>query len=246
MSDGDQYEAYQPPSRPEGEPDPPPAPSYEAYDPVDHQHLTPLSQMPVYPPTPTGTPAYHPSSYQAPTYTASRRRRRLPTRLVFVILAISVPSALRVLHSVDGSSSVPDISIPNISVPDTGGDSGLARAVRHQLEVKLTKYESVLKHDDYASIGLKDTPFNRLGVAAYTFFLTDMVSATNFGVTAKEAGKYLADSDRYEKLLRAGIPLGDNIDITFGPHRAFRYDGKTGKGGYVDPTKVGPSRGRAS
>jgi hypothetical protein len=175
--------------------------------------------------------------------TPRTRSGRLPRALVVAVTGVALAGAFGALtnrsHS-DTPIAIPKISIPHLDVPDLSGlgsDSGADSAAKKRLETMRSRYLDALRAGDLTTVGLRNTAHDRLAVQAYSFFLTDMILATGFSPSAQDVAGYERDAATYERLLLAGKPLGDDIDITFSQHREFTYDGKTGTGGYRDPSK---------
>lgn len=110
-------------------------------------------------------------------------------------------------------------------------------AVKKQLEELRDRYVTARREGHLADVGLRDgDTFDDTAVLAFAYLLTDRIIAAGFGVDHDTAVAYARDAAALERKLLAHEPLGEDIEITFAADRVFRYDGDTGKGGYVDPT----------
>lgn len=210
------YLRYRRPADPQPEPAPEPAAAY-----------TPYGAPPelVSPPPPS---AEQPAAAEA----TAPVRSGFPSTY-FIVLAMVVVALIGGGAYFRAANGPVEVETP------TGVLSVTAGAIEEQLTEKRTLYTDAIKADDLASVGLDDSAFNRTAVVAFGYLLTDLVIAAGFGVDKDTAVEYAETAADYERLLLAGEPLGDDVEITFSDDRAFVYDGETGKGGYVDPSEQG-------
>jgi hypothetical protein len=211
-ADEPSYPPYRPPADPQPEPEPQRAARYQAY-PAPAVQAAPAGPVP-------STAAASPTS-------------RNPLGLTLSVVA---GLAMLIAVAIGGVLLLGESSGPGQVDTPTGPISTDDSEIRAELEEKRDLYTAALRAGDLPSIGLEDNEFNRTAVAAYAFFLTDMIGATAFGVDDDEAAEFARDAAEYERLLLAGEPLGDDITISFSEDRVFTYDGDTGEGGYQDPT----------
>lgn len=195
---------YQP-YRPDPTPEPEPEAGAAPYPPYAVEHDRPAVA--------TSTPA-------------SPQRLGLPFFAVAIAITVVVVAFVVVVARMTGGPV--EVATPTGTVMVDSGSIG------RQLEDKRDLYTDALQEEDLPSVGLEDTRFNRVAIAAFSFFLTDMISATNVDPDDEDAVGYMEDAAEYERLLLAGEPLGDDIEIVFSEDRVFRYDGATGEGGYSD------------
>lgn len=209
MTDREQrYSRYQPPADPRPEPAPDPAEaSYTPYG------------------APAPTPSAPPTSGDAAAVPA---RSGLP-RAYLVVLALVVVGLIAGGALFRAANGPVEVETPTGVLKVTAGQ------IEEQLEAKRALYADAADADDLESVGLDDTAFNRTAVVAFGYFLTDLIIAAGFGVDKDTAVEYAELAADYERLLLAGEPLGDDIEIRFSDEREFVYDGETGEGGYVDP-----------
>lgn len=119
---------------------------------------------------------------------------------------------------------------PSEQAPPASGVT--ADEVGDWLGAKMDEYKRA-RDDGSLWTRIPDNAFNQTAVTAFLYFLTDMKSATLFGIDQATADEYVAETARLEQLLLAQQPLGDDIEITF-EDGGFRYDGDTGEGGYFE------------
>ena len=101
-----------------------------------------------------------------------------------------------------------------------------------QLQAKIDEYQ-MARRDGTLWDQIDDNEFNRTAVVAYLYLLTDMKSATMWGIDDATGQEYIDRADELEELLLSEQPLGSDIEIRF-TERTFTYDGETGEGGYTD------------
>lgn len=213
-ADGPSYRRYDPPDQPVPEREP----TYRVYDaPADSavagEDVAPVTARPV------------------PTSPVATSRRP-------VVAAVVVTLALFVMIAIGGVLLL-GTSSPGVVETSTGTISTDDGRIRADLEKLRERYSAARKAGELSTVGLTDDEFDDTAVVAFTFLLTDMILATQFGISDDEAADYARQAAAYERLLLAGEPLGDDIEITFSEERAFRYDGATGEGGFVDPSTGG-------
>lgn len=195
---------------------------YTPYQPDPTPDAEPEAARPSYPPY--AVDLERPAAPATPI--RSPRGLGLPFFAVAIAITVVVVAFILVVARVTGGPV--EVQTP------TGSYTVDSDSIRGQLEEKRALYTDALQEEDLPSVGLEDTEFNRVAVAAFSFFLTDMISATNFDPKDEEAVGYMEEAAEYERLLLAGEPLGDDIEIVFSEDRIFRYDGATGEGGYTD------------
>lgn len=87
-------------------------------------------------------------------------------------------------------------------------------------------------HDDGSLWKLiPETKQNTGAYLAFQFILTDMRSATRFGVDDATQTQYAKRAKHLETLLLAQKPLGTGVKYTLKDGRTFTYDGDTGEVG---------------
>ncbi|GAA1778475.1 hypothetical protein [Leucobacter iarius] len=102
--------------------------------------------------------------------------------------------------------------------------------VAPRLEALGDRYRQM--HDD-GSLWKKipQTKENEGAYLAFQIILTDMRSATRFGVDDATQTQYAKRAKHAETLLLAQKPLGTSVKYTLKDGRTFRYDGDTGEVG---------------
>lgn len=216
---------------------------------------TPDHIAPSYPAVPHGTPPYGTppapgdAGYPAAPYgvaPVAPQRSNIAVWLIVIVTIIVLSgivfTAVRVMSAFNQLDDFRDAAAPPAvptevtpsEAPPTwpGFDDENSAQVGDRLQAKIDEYKLAR---DSGSLWQKipDSDFNRTAVSAFLYIVTDMRSATRFGVDAETAAEYEQAVAEYERKLLAQEPLGPDITITLSD-RTFRYDGETGEGGYTD------------
>ena len=166
------------------------------------------SPEPTDPPTPTKTPTPKPTTTATPQPTITVKPSPQPSA--------SAPAQPRT----GDAPTVPDRSSVSVSASTVGG----------AIESVLNEYS---RWDASGELWLliPDTEANTYAYLAFRFLLTDLKTATIFGVDNAVAQEYWSSVSEYEQKLLTQQPLGKNVTIDDGK-MYFHYDGTTGEGVY--------------
>ncbi|MBV0894988.1 hypothetical protein [Microbacterium sp. NC79] len=130
------------------------------------------------------------------------------------------------------SASIPPQPDPDadVAAPDRSGVSVSANTVGGAIEGVLNEYDQMEANGELWQLIPHDTG-NTYAYLAFRYLLTDLKSATAFGVDNAKAQEYWSKVIAYETKLLAQEPLG--VDVTIETKKSyFHYDGTTGEGTY--------------
>lgn len=208
----------------------------------------PASASPAVPPyAQTTTRDGYPVQYSAPQPPAGGSGKTVAIIVGSVAGMLAIIALIIVSLLVANPASPEPVSAPAIThaptpestpddVPSSGGspveDSTAGEEIGAALQAKIDEYK-LSRDDGTLWQQIPDDDFNRTAVSAFLYLLTDMKSATIWGVDAATADEYSARMDELETKLLAQEPLGTDIRIVL-ENRTFEYDGDTGEGGYTD------------